>query len=261
MKLHYKAYGDSSHKCILILHGLFGLGDNWVSIARKLAQTYYVVVPDHRNHGMSPHSDDFSLQKMSEDLGYLIEDLSLNQPLLLGHSMGGKVAMHFTLHNPDLVSGLIVADISTKESYVRPEHKEIVNQFMALDLSKFQNLQNLQSYLLNEMPNPKLAFMVLKNIRREGDKLSWKLNTLGITQNLESVLSALDIDDSYMNAVLFIRGGASDYIQDEDIAELQSNFPYAEVKTIDGASHWLHADNPELFYSYVIDYTKLIRFE
>lgn len=260
MKLHYRTYGESSSKSLVILHGLFGLGDNWVSLARKLAKDYFVVVPDHRNHGLSPQSDDFTLELMSSDLAELIQDLNLENPVILGHSMGGKVAMHYVLEHQDDVSGLIVADISTRASYVRPEHKAIVDQFLNLDLSNFQNIQEIQSYLVENMSSPKLGFMVLKNIKREGNSFVWKLNIEGIYQNLYSVLAELDNEESYMNAVFFIRGGASDYIQEEDIAELHKNFPYAEVKTIENASHWLHADDPETFLDYVNQYLKLIRY-
>jgi pimeloyl-ACP methyl ester carboxylesterase len=260
MELHYKAYGEPSSKSIIILHGLFGLGDNWVSIARKLSSQYYVVVPDHRNHGLSPHTNDFSLSLMASDVKMLMESLGLSKPVVLGHSMGGKVAMHFALEYPDLISGLIVADISTKESYVRPEHQQIIDQFSELPLDSFSSLQEIQNHLITHLPSPKLAFMVLKNIKRKGDTFLWKLNVQGILNNISSIMQSIESDESYMNAVSFIKGGDSDYILEEDVAELQKNFPFAEVKTIKKASHWLHADNPEAFLMYVNEYLQLIRY-
>ncbi|HQQ11758.1 MAG TPA: alpha/beta fold hydrolase [Bacteroidales bacterium] len=127
MKLFFRRYGRKGDQPLIILHGLFGISDNWVTFGRRIAdEGFDVIIPDQRNHGLSPHSDVFNYLALTDDLTELIEDEQIINPILLGHSMGGKVAMRFTLEFPELVNRLIVVDISLKAYGDRPNHRNII---------------------------------------------------------------------------------------------------------------------------------------
>ncbi len=250
MKLFYRHFGSGLP--VIVLHGLFGLSDNWVTFGRRLSEHYSVYLPDLRNHGQSPHSAVFDFPSMENDLIELIEEHGLEKIALIGHSLGGKTAMLIALHNPELVQKLVVVDISMRKSPPNREHQQLLNAMMAVDFSVAKSRSDVEAQLQPEIKSRKLRQFLLKNVYwRDRHHLDWRLNLRVINENLLSVFEGINAAGSYPGPTLFIRGGLSDYIRDSDLVDLQKKFPGAVMKTIANASHWVHADAPGEFYDLV----------
>ncbi len=244
MKLFYRHFGEGEP--VIILHGLLGLSDNWVTIGRRLAEKFEVFIPDQRNHGQSPHSDTFNYYSLTEDLLEFVEDHQLLNPIIIGHSMGGKVAMNFALEHPFRVDKMIVVDISTRKYSGRQEHLEILDAMRSVDLSVVTEREEVESLIREKIKSEKIALFILKNIYRIGrKKLAWRLNVDAIFNNIENAYEEIDSHYTYEKPVLFVKGGKSNYIMADDQVEIRKYFPNAQFKTIENASHWVHADEPE----------------
>ena len=253
MKLFCRQYGAG--RPVIILHGLFGLSDNWVTFGRQLSDHYRVLIPDLRNHGQSPHSSVFDFPSLEDDITEMVEEYGLTDIYLLGHSLGGKTAMFFTLHNPGLVSKLVVVDISLRKSPPNRQHQQLLNAMMDVDFSMAASRSDVDRQLQSEVSSMKLRQFLLKNVYwRDRDHLDWRLNLKTINDNLLSVFEGVDVAGIYNGPALFIRGGFSDYVLDSDIPELKMKFPGAVVKTIANASHWVHADAPGEFFEMVTEF-------
>ncbi len=250
MKLFCRQFGTGDP--VIILHGLFGISDNWVTFGRKLADHHTVYIPDLRNHGQSPHSTIFDFSSLTGDLFELIEDHYLESVQIIGHSLGGKTAMFFALQNPGLVRKLVVVDISLRKSLPDREHQQLLNAMMAVDFTIAGSRSEVDHQLASQIKSLKLRQFLLKNVYwRDRHTLDWRLNLKSINENLLSIFEGVNQAGVYTRPVLFVRGGLSDYIVDSDIPELKNKFPGAEVKTIANASHWVHADAPGEFYEMV----------
>jgi pimeloyl-ACP methyl ester carboxylesterase len=242
MKLNYKTYGVSGQP-VIILHGIFGMLDNWHSFASQLSKDHTVFTVDHRNHGRSPHSEEFDYPSMVGDLLELIDDLHLEKVSLIGHSMGGKVAMHFALEHPDRVEGLIVLDIGIK--YYPPRHDYIFTALCELDLNQFESRNQIDEYLSGQIHNFAIRQFLIKNIRRgDNNGFVWKMNLPVIRKNYERITEWVPVGNDFKKRTLFIRGANSSFILMEDWLGIKELFPNAELITIPGASHWLHAEKP-----------------
>lgn len=254
MKLYYREFGSGPY--LIILHGLFGSSDNWVSIAKKLSDTYTVILPDQRNHGNSPHSDIHTYDAMRDDLHELTESLSIDKFFLAGHSMGGKTAVSFAMKWPELLNGLLVADISPfrvedKERTEYNQHKKILEAMMTLDLSKVssreQAVEALHEY---DLPDYTIGF-VLKNLHRTGrNSFTWKINAAALLSNMDNILKGVDRSSVFSNQVagfpvIFLKGEKSGYLPEEDYEDIRKMFPAAEFVEIKNAGHWVHSDNPD----------------
>jgi len=244
MKLNFHAVGHGPP--LLILHGLLGSLDNWMPHAQALSTRFQVFLLDLRNHGRSPHAAEFSYDLMAGDLAEFIRDKDLGAVNLLGHSMGGKVAMRFAQLNPALMQKLIVADMSPREYPSR--YAEILAAMLTLDLSQLQQRAEAEAALNAVAPEKSLRQFLLKNIGRDsGGRMCWKPNVASLAANYTLIRGALPATPVFAGPTLFIRGGRSDYIQDEDIASIRQIFPQARLETIDTAGHWLHAEAPAEF--------------
>jgi pimeloyl-ACP methyl ester carboxylesterase len=250
MRLYFKEYGKGEP--LILLHGLFGASDNWHTIATRLAERFHVIVPDLRNHGQSPHSDEMDYPLMAGDLAELLAAQGLPGADILGHSMGGKVAMQLALTQPKLVRKLVVADISPR-GYT-PLHNEIISALAALDVSSFSARQEIEEMLAGPIPSLNLRRFLLKNLGRgAGGKFEWKINLAGLEENYPSVRAAV-AGTPFAGPTLFIRGGRSEYIQATGEPLIQELFPHAEIRTIENATHWLHADAPDEFVRLVREF-------
>lgn len=248
MKLFCRRFGTGQP--VIILHGLFGMSDNLVSFGRQLSSHYAVSIPDLRNHGQSPHSKVFDFPSLESDLYEMVEENGFEDVMLIGHSLGGKTAMFFTLHHPELVRKLAVVDISLRRSASSVEHQQLLNAMMAVDFSKATSRGDVERQLEMQVKSQKLRQFLMKNVYwRDRHNLDWRLNLNAINENLLSIFEEVDVSGIYPGPALFIRGGLSDYIPDADIPGLLTKFPAAEVNTIENASHWVHADAPGEFYS------------
>ncbi|MBK9291291.1 MAG: alpha/beta fold hydrolase [Bacteroidetes bacterium] len=250
MKLFFRRYGDTGAQPLIILHGLFGLSDNWVTFGRRIAdEGFDVVIPDQRNHGNSPHSDTFNYIALTEDLDELIEDLGFEQPALLGHSMGGKVSMRYAMERPEKVKKLLVADISPRSYGHRPQHAAIIEAMLAVDFEMVKSRSEVEAMLGTNINDLRIRQFIMKNLHwLDKDRLAWKMNLEGIRSNLHQMFDTVETDLEFLKPTLFIRGGNSDYILPSDYPLIRKNFPFAEIITIEGASHWVHAEAPEQFY-------------
>ncbi|GAB4313281.1 MAG: alpha/beta fold hydrolase [Bacteroidales bacterium] len=245
MKLFYRQFGEEGTP-LIILHGIFGISDNWVTIGRRLGENFRVFIPDQRNHGQSPHSSTFNYFALVEDLAEFINDHHLYNPIIIGHSMGGKVAMNFALEYPGRVEKLVVIDISVRSYPARPEHMMVLQTMMDADFDRYPTRAEMQRFIEERIRQPRLQKFVMKNLQIVGRKrLSWRLNIQGIYENLDHVFSAVEHPGTFTGPTLFIRGGNSDYVPEEDFERIRKNFPNAQFETIKGASHWVHADRPD----------------
>jgi pimeloyl-ACP methyl ester carboxylesterase len=231
---------------VIILHGIFGISDNWVTIGRRLAEKFEVFIPDQRNHGQSPHSDTFNYYALGDDLFEFIEDHHIINPILIGHSMGGKVAMNFALEHPSKVSQLIVVDISLREYPARQEHMDIIHAMLSVNFDEISSREEVEEIVSKSVKSRRIRMFIMKNLYRiSSTRFAWRMNVPSIYENIENVFIGVDSPYTYEKPALFIKGGSSDYILDVDYAPIRKKFPEAQFKTIDGASHWVHADKPD----------------
>ncbi len=250
MELYYRHYGRGVP--FIILHGLFGLSDNWVSFARRLADRYEVFIPDQRNHGRSPHDAEFNYPVLVNDLYEFIETHSLHHPVILGHSMGGKVAMHFALSRPQMLKALIVADISPGTYGHGYRHRRMIDAVMAVDTENAKSRSDVEQQLMKKIEEERVRKFLMKNLyRRKDDGFAWRINVNAISNNLENIFDGVHSEKTFDKPTLFIRGEKSDYIKYNDFDLIYRHFPQADIVTIEGAGHWLHAEKPDEFYNIV----------
>ncbi|MGH7990432.1 MAG: alpha/beta fold hydrolase, partial [Limisphaerales bacterium] len=232
---------------------LFGSSDNWLGVAPKLAEKFRALALDLRNHGQSPHSDWMNYALMAEDVAEFCDAQKLPEIFLLGHSLGGKVAMQFALQFPSRVEKLIVIDIAPR--VYAPEHDKIFEALLALDLQKFSARTEMEIALAEKIPPLNLRRFLLKNVVRDSDgKFFWKMDLHSLAKNYSKLGEAIFSATPFIKPALFIRGGKSDYIRAEDELKIRELFPRAEIKTISQAGHWLHADKPQEFARCVLDF-------
>lgn len=249
--LHHKIYGGNApesagNPVLFILHGLFGTLDNWHNIARQLSGEFRVISVDQRNHGKSFHSDDMDLELMAADLERLATHLGIDTFHLLGHSMGGKVSLTFAQHYPGRIQKLIIADIAPKA--YRSGHDLIFEAMLRLPLAELESRQDAEDALSRDIDQTGVRLFILKNIeRRPEGGFRWKLNLDAIHRNYENILVSTEPPWPYGGEVLFIRGGRSHYITEEDMLQIPDLFPNVQFVTIPDAGHWLHADQPAAF--------------
>jgi len=238
--LNHKIYG--SGEPLIILHGLFGMLDNWQSIARKLQDEYQVILVDQRNHGRSMRSDTFSYDIMAGDLIALMDHLDIEEAHILGHSMGGKTAIQTTLNNPDRIKKLIVVDIAPK-SYGRG-HDEIFEAIGKVPVDKLDSRKEAEEYLSPHIRNMGVRQFLLKNLHRNADgSYEWKANFDVLYKEYDKMVAALKLDRTIETPCLFIRGTKSSYITDKDIEQLEQRFSNLQIVDIE-AGHWVHAERP-----------------
>jgi esterase len=253
MQLNFQTYGTGFP--LLILHGLFGSLDNWHTISRRLGESCQVYALDLRNHGRSPHSEVLDYEVMAADIAEFMQTHGLARAHLLGHSLGGKVAMLFALRHPDRVEKLIVADMAPKA--YPPSHLSILAALRALDLASFHNRNEIDAALVPGIPEPTVRQFLLKNVgRTESGGFAWKMNLAAIDKNYPQLIQAIESDQQFKGPALFISGGQSDYLQANDHDRITKLFPQAQFSTIPEAGHWLHAEAPEEFIKTIMNYLR-----
>jgi esterase len=254
MKLYFRKYGTGQP--LIILHGLFGQSDNWNSLAKQFGENgFEVFVVDQRNHGLSPHSEEWNYKTMSEDIHELIMDNHLSDVVLIGHSMGGKTAMQYALDHCAELNKLIIADIAPK--YYPQHNQDVINALNAVDFSKIKTRKEAENILAEYISDFGTKQFLLKNLYWKDDgELSWRFNLKVITEKIENVGIEISADENCDVPTLFIRGERSDYILDKDLDQIQELFPRSMLETVSGAGHWLHADKPKEFFDAVIRFLK-----
>lgn len=250
MKLNYKRFGEGEP--LIILHGLMGMLDNWQRPAKMLDDDFDVIIVDLRNHGHSPHSEEMNYDLMLEDVIELMDDLGFDSANLLGHSMGGKVVMKLAQKYPERVKKMIVADIGPR--YYPVHHDKILKALRAVPLNDIERRTDAESYMEEFIAEPGVRQFLMKSLYQpERNSFAWRFNLDAIESNIEKVGEAMD-EAEYDGETLFIRGGNSDYIKDEEWADILLVFPKAYLMEVEGAGHWLHAEKPEEFVEIVKDF-------
>lgn len=260
MKLFYRKYGAGPP--LVVLHGLYGSSDNWVTIAKKLSESFTVYLPDQRNHGLSPHSEKHDYDSMRDDLFELASDLKLKKFFLAGHSMGGKTAISFALKWPEMLNGLLIADISPFSSEsgrdsVFSQHYTILNAILTIDLNKISTRDEAEKVLSEKIPSEKVRGLILKNLQRTNENtFSWKLNAETLLKNLDKIMEGVERKTDFSQQitgfpVIFLKGGESDYIPSGDFRDIQNVFPAAEIIEVPGAGHWIQVDRPDEVVKYL----------
>lgn len=256
MQLFHRHFGKKGDQPLVILHGLFGISDNWVTFGKKIADAgYEVFIPDQRNHGRSEWSDDFNYLALTNDLYDFMDAEEIENPVLLGHSMGGKVAMRFAVSYPGLVKKLIVVDIAPKPYAIRQQHLAIIQAVQQIDLEKVTSRTDVEQQLANTIDDERVRKFILKNLHRTDKKTyAWRINPRGIAENLSRMADTMPEGKKYEKPALFVKGEHSDYILPEDESLIKQYFSQAEMVTIPGATHWVHADAPEQLFHSVVNF-------
>jgi pimeloyl-ACP methyl ester carboxylesterase len=254
MTIHSRIEGEGIP--MIILHGFLGMSDNWKSLATQFASAgFQVHALDLRNHGKSFHSEEFNYEVMVEDVKNYIHVHQLTNSIVLGHSMGGKVAMLLATTFPNLVSKLIIADIGPK--YYAPHHQTILAGLNAVDFSKNPSRSDVEQIVSTFITDFGTRQFLLKNLYwKTPEQLAFRFNLQVFNDKIETIGTALPFENKFEGPTLFLRGDKSDYILDSDFETIYHHFPNATIDTISNAGHWLHAENPKDFQLNVMQFLK-----
>ncbi|MEM0995739.1 MAG: alpha/beta fold hydrolase [Bacteroidota bacterium] len=248
MELNFKTFG--SGPALIILHGLFGSLDNWQTLARKYAAHFSVYIVDQRNHGKSPHTDAaFTYRSLADDLLAFMEQQGMYSASLLGHSMGGKVVMQFAAENESMVERMVVADMATRR--YSPHHDAVLQVLASIPFAELDSRKAATEWMTEQMSDVATRQFLLKSLQRTLNgphEFAWKFNFPVLYRDYDLILEAVEADFALDVPVLFLRGGDSNYVRDEYLLEIREIFPQAELATLEGAGHWLHADQPQAFF-------------
>ena len=251
MNLFYREKGDPDLPPLIILHGLWGSGDNWLTVADLLAEHFHVILPDFRNHGNSLHSDSFNYKLLCEDIEKFTDQLRLTQkPFIAGHSMGGKVAMLLLLKRNGFARKSAVIDIAPKTYLLQANHlhTQLLDFISNFPIASYEKRTEIQTQIRTSFPCEETICQILfKNLRKTNSGINWKINWQAIRNNLQELTSWPVTDfPVYPHPILFIKGDHSDYILEDDFSRICSYFPQAILQHIPQATHQIHADQPHL---------------
>lgn len=253
MQLAYREIGEGTP--LVILHGLFGQSDNWNTLAKNFSEKgFKVFTLDLRNHGLSPHDEDWNYAVMADDVKEFIDDHALENPILLGHSMGGKVVMFFELKYPGIASKLIIADIAARA--YEPHHQDVLKALNAVDFKNIKSRKEAETILNTYISDIGTKQFLLKNIYwkdSENNLLDWRFNLAVISQKYDNIGVAVPAFTSDVET-LIMRGEKSHYITEQDLMDFSFRFPNLQVETIAGVGHWLHAEKPKEFLEAVLKF-------
>jgi esterase len=260
MKLVFKKFGSGCP--LIILHGLYGSGDNWYSIGKALSQNFEVYLVDLRNHGSSPHHPDMNFDLMTSDIEEFFIDEKLEKVCILGHSMGGKIAMNFTLNNPNKVVKLVIVDVALRSytttgdySQEANTHRKIVDSLAKLDISGSRSRKDIDLELSQYITQKPLRDFLLKNLdRQKSGEFSWTLNIESLNNNLTNLLEGINPGKRIFGGpVLLITGKQSIYVTAEDYVQFRNVFPQIRIEEFD-TGHWVHAEQPEKIINLLVEF-------
>ena len=250
LSLNFKKSGTGPP--LIILHGLFGMLDNWQSIANKLEAHYTVYLVDQRNHGRSPHHPSHTYPDLAEDIVHMMNHELLKEAFFIGHSMGGKTVMQLALEFPERVQKAIVVDIGP-QGYPSG-HDDIFEALFSIYLDQVHYRSDAEKVLLDKIQDFGVRQFLLKNMYRNTDgTYAWRMNLQALYDQYAHIRGPVEGLRSDC-PMLFVRGGNSNYISDSDWLSMQSMFPNAKLATIEGAGHWVHADHPDALYEVMHNY-------
>ncbi len=251
MQLHYTQSGQGPD--VVLIHGLFGSLDNLNVIKNALAESFRVTNIDVRNHGLSPHSDEMSYPAMADDVYNLCQRLGITRPHLVGHSMGGKIAMQYALSHPDAIAKLVVLDIAPVGYHSR--HDTIFSALEKVEKSTPQTRKDAENLMTDDIKEAGVRQFLLKSLAKgEDGLLHWRFNLTSLKANYGNILSGLNASNSCSCDTLFLKGSESDYIEADHRNAILSLFPNAKAKIISGTGHWLHAEKPAAVTKSIADF-------
>ena len=247
MSLHRTVLGDHG-PAVAFCHGLFGQGKNWTQIAKALSPDHRVLLLDMPNHGRSTWTETFDYVELAD---MVAADLEPDAPLVLvGHSMGGKIAMCLALRHPELVQRLVVVDVAPVTYASGREFGGYIETMRAMDLTAIERRDEAEEALREVVPNPVVRSFLLQNLRRTDDGWHWQINLELLGEHMDGLVGWPGDrlgDASYDGPVLWMGGAGSDYISDEHAAEMDRRFPRNRRVLVKGAGHWVHSEQPEIF--------------
>jgi pimeloyl-ACP methyl ester carboxylesterase len=256
MILSSRTIGDQGSD-LIILHGLFGSGDNWQTHAKYLSQWFKVTLMDQRNHGHSGHDPEMNYELMAQDVHETMQSLGIKIAHLLGHSMGGKTAMHFSQKFPHLVDHLMVIDMGVKA--YPPHHGPIFNAIQAVDIENCPSRKEAEMRIAPFIPDFSTQQFLLKNMYWiEEGKLAWRFNAPVLETSIDNILAALP-EGTTSNETLFLTGGKSNYVVAEDHASIKTYFPHVQFACIEKAGHWVHAEAPQEFLQMILSFLQVVK--
>tara|TARA_Y100000589_G_scaffold321249_1_gene352339 strand:- start:1064 stop:1828 length:765 start_codon:yes stop_codon:yes gene_type:complete len=254
MGLHFKKYGEGKDY-LVILHGLFGSLDNWQSLGKEFGKHFTTYILDQRNHGKSPHFDEHNYSLMASDLKEFLEEHGIEETNLLGHSMGGKTVMQFSIQEPQFIKRMIVADIAPK--YYPPHHQDVISALESVNFSVHTDRKKVQLKIEEKLSDKGVVQFLMKGLTWVSkNQLGWKFNLKVLSEKIESIGEELDGFAYFTNPTLFLRGEKSDYITLDDIDAIEEIFPMAQFSTIENSGHWMHAENPKRFFEETLNFLK-----
>lgn len=252
--VHSKIIGEG--KPLLVLHGVFGMSDNWNTFGKSFAENFEVHLIDLRNHGRSFHTDDFNYELMVADVLNYIQHNHLEKVILLGHSMGGKVAMFFALKYPALLEKLIIVDIAPK--YYPIHHQEIINALKSIDFEVVNSRKQADEMLSETIKDEGIKQFLLKNLYWKSEhQLAFRFNVQSLANNIKHFGKEVVFNQQIATPTLFIKGENSTYITASDLSIIKENFKNVQVDIIKNAGHWVHAENPTNFNQSVLKFLHL----
>ncbi|MFN0049760.1 MAG: alpha/beta fold hydrolase [Cytophagales bacterium] len=253
MNLHFKELG--SGQPLVILHGLFGSSDNWFTIGKQFAEHFHVYIVDQRNHGLSPHTDLHNYELMASDVYEFLLQNTIENPVLIGHSMGGKTVIKFLTTYQINIKKAIVVDISPR--YYPLHHQAYLKAMTSLELSTLQSRQALENALIeNGIENIGERQFLMKNLARdENGQFYWKINLETLVNEIENIGEGTASNAHSDVPILFVKGANSDfYIKPEDATLIHQIFPNSKIIAIENAGHWVQAEQPAAFLEIVLDF-------
>jgi len=253
MNLYFKILGQGQP--LIILHGLFGSSDNWQTIGKQFAEYFHVFILDQRNHGQSPHSQVHNYAALAADLQAFIEQHNIENPILLGHSMGGKTVMKYLTTYTTPIEKAIVVDISPR--HYPQHHQAYTKAMLSLNLASLQSRQEVENaFIENGVDNVAERQFLMKNLyRADSGAFHWKINLEGLVDQIENIGEGTPVNAHSDVPILFVKGDKSAYyIQEEDAASIHQIFPNSTIVTIADSGHWIHAEQPAAFFKAVMDF-------
>jgi pimeloyl-ACP methyl ester carboxylesterase len=255
MKLAFREYGAGTP--LIILHGLFGQSDNWNTLAKQFSEKgFHVFTLDLRNHGLSPHSKEWTYTFMAQDIKKFVDEHKLANIILMGHSMGGKVAMFFDKLFPNVASKIIICDIAAKE--YPAHHKEVLQALHAVDFTIVKTRKDAEFEMNKHISDFGTKQFLLKNIYWKDEaskKMAWRFNLNVISKNYDVIREAVP---SFKSGIptLIISGEKSNYVSEEDVEDFKNRFSESTFVTIKDAGHWVHAEKANEFFETVLSFVK-----
>ncbi|MCC5811650.1 MAG: alpha/beta fold hydrolase [Ectothiorhodospiraceae bacterium] len=247
--LHYREQGEGAP--LIVLHGLYGSGNNWKRIATTLENDHRLYLVDLRNHGQSPHHPEVGYTAMAADLLALMEELELEQADVLGHSMGGKVAMTLALQHPERIRRLVVADVSPVTYPNSGEHERLLGALQRMNLQQLGSRRGADHDLESEIPSAGIRQFLLTNLEKRDGAWQWRIPLDILSRGLETIRGFPDLPGSFAGPALFLYGENSDYVRPADHDVIRKRFPEVRFQCMAGCGHWLHAEDPEAFVAAV----------